>query len=243
MVHEDLKLSKILTREAFENAIRVNGALGGSTNAVIHLIAIAGRVGVPMTLEDWDRIGRDTPTLVDIMPSGRFLMEDFYYAGEFRLSSECWRNTDYCMKARSRLRERRSPKIASTRRMERRGDSTVEKPLVEHGGIAVLRGNLAPDGAVLKPSAASPHLMKHRGRAVVFQTIEQYNERILDPYLDIDENSVMVLQNCGPRAIPAWPSRQHVHPGVRVARGVPAVAAPACCGRAHRASSPRRRWR
>jgi len=203
MVHEDLKLSKILTREAFENAIRVNGALGGSTNAVIHLIAIAGRVGVPMTLEDWDRIGRDTPTLVDIMPSGRFLMEDFYYAGgvpavvrmlaEHRLLHEGTLTvtgktiTENCLDAPNWNEEVIRP---------------VEKPLVEHGGIAVLRGNLAPDGAVLKPSAASPHLMKHRGRAVVFQTIEQYNERILDPYLDIDENSVMVLQNCGPKGYP-----------------------------------------
>jgi len=203
MVHEDLKLSKILKREAFENAIRVNGALGGSTNAVIHLIAIAGRVGVPMTLDDWDRIGRNTPTLVDIMPSGRFLMEDFYYAGgvpavvrmlaEHKLLHENTLTvtgktiTENCQHAPNWNEEVIRP---------------VEKPLVEHGGIAVLRGNLAPDGAVLKPSAASPHLMKHRGRAVVFQTIEHYKDRILDPALDIDENSVMVLQNCGPKGYP-----------------------------------------
>jgi len=203
MVHEDLKLSKILTREAFENAIRVNGALGGSTNAVIHLIAIAGRVGVPMTLEDWDRIGRDTPTLVDIMPSGRFLMEDFYYAGGVPAVVR--------MLAEHKLLHETAITVTGKTITENCKDATnwneevirpVEKPLVEHGGIAVLRGNLAPDGAVLKPSAASPHLMKHRGRAVVFQTIEQYNERILDPYLDIDENSVMVLQNCGPKGYP-----------------------------------------
>jgi len=203
MVHEDLKLSKILKREAFENAIRVNGALGGSTNAVIHLLAIAGRVGVPMTLEDWDRIGRDTPTLVDIMPSGRFLMEDFYYAGGVPAVIR--------MLAEHKLLHETALTVTGKTITENCKDAPnwneevirpVEKPLVEKGGIAVLRGNLAPDGAVLKPSAASPHLMKHRGRAVVFQTIEQYYERILDPALDIDENSVMVLQNCGPKGYP-----------------------------------------
>jgi dihydroxy-acid dehydratase len=203
MVHEDLKLSKILKREAFENAIRVNGALGGSTNAVIHLIAIAGRVGVPMTLEDWDRIGRDTPTLVDIMPSGRFLMEDFYYAGGVPAVVR--------MLAEHKLLHEDAITVTGKTLTENCKDAPnwneevirpVEKPLVEHGGIAVLRGNLAPDGAVLKPSAASPHLMKHRGRAVVFHTIEHYKERILDPNLDIDENSVMVLQNCGPKGYP-----------------------------------------
>jgi len=203
MVHEDLKLSKILKREAFENAIRVNGALGGSTNAVIHLIAIAGRVGVPMTLDDWDRIGRNTPTLVDIMPSGRFLMEDFYYAGGVPAVVR--------MLAEHKLLHENTLTVTGKTITENCQDAPnwneevirpVEKPLVEHGGIAVLRGNLAPDGAVLKPSAASPHLMKHRGRAVVFQTIEHYKERILDPALDIDENSVMVLQNCGPKGYP-----------------------------------------
>ncbi len=203
MVHEDLKLSKILKRGAFENAIRVNGALGGSTNAVIHLIAIAGRVGVPMTLDDWDRIGRDTPTLVDIMPSGRFLMEDFYYAGGVPAVVR--------MLAEHKLLHEGTLTVTGKTITENCKDAPnwneevirpVEKPLVEHGGIAVLRGNLAPGGAVLKPSAASPHLMKHRGRAVVFQTIEHYKERILDPALDIDENSVMVLQNCGPKGYP-----------------------------------------
>jgi dihydroxy-acid dehydratase len=222
MVHEDLRLSKILKREAFENAIRVNGALGGSTNAVIHLIAIAGRVGVPMTLDDWDRIGRNTPTLVDIMPSGRFLMEDFYYAGgvpavvrmlaerkllhEGALTVTGKTITENCLDAPNWNEEVIRP---------------VEKPLVEHGGIAVLRGNLAPDGAVLKPSAASPHLMKHRGRAVVFQTIEHYKERILDPALEIDENSVMVLQNCGPKGYPGMAEVGNMGlPAKLLARGI-----------------------
>jgi L-arabonate dehydrase len=203
MVHEDLRLSKILKREAFENAIRVNGALGGSTNAVIHLLAIAGRVGVSMTLDDWDRIGRDTPTLVDIMPSGRFLMEDFYYAGGVPAVVR--------MLAEHNLLHPGALTVTGRTITENCQDAPnwneevirrVEKPLVEHGGMAVLRGNLAPDGAVLKPSAASPHLMKHRGPAVVFRSIEHYKERILDPALDIDENSVMVLQNCGPKGYP-----------------------------------------
>jgi len=203
MVHEDLRISRILTREAFENAIRVNGAVGGSTNAVIHLLAFAGRVGLEVTLDDWDRLGHEVPTLVDLMPSGRFLMEDFYYAGGLpaviRALGErnlihrnaltvngktIWEN---CQTAPNW-----NPEVIRP----------LEKPLVEHGGIAVLRGNLAPDGAVLKPSAASPHLMRHRGRAVVFENIEHYKQRIDDPDLDVDENCVLVLKNCGPKGYP-----------------------------------------
>jgi L-arabonate dehydrase len=222
MVHEDLKLSKILKRDNFENAIRVNGALGGSTNAVIHLLAIAGRVGVRMTLDDWDRIGRDTPTLVDIMPSGRFLMEDFYYAGGVPAVVR--------ILAEHKLLHASALTVTGKTITENCADAAnwneevirpVEKPLVEHGGIAVLRGNLAPDGAVLKPSAASPHLMKHRGRAVVFQTIEDYKERILDPNLDIDENSVMVLRNCGPKGYPGMAEVGNMGlPAKLLARGI-----------------------
>ena len=203
MVREDLRISQILTRQAFENAIVVNGAVGGSTNAVIHLLAIAGRVGLKVTLDDWDRLGRNVPTLVDLMPSGRFLMEDFFYAGgvpaviraldERKLihrdartvnGKTIWEN---CQTAPNWNAEVIRP---------------LNKPLVEHGGIAVLRGNLAPDGAVLKPSAASPHLMRHRGRAVVFENIEHYKERIDHPDLEVDENSVLVLKNCGPKGYP-----------------------------------------
>jgi L-arabonate dehydrase len=179
MVREDLRLSKILTREAFENAIRVNGAVGGSTNGVIHLLAIAGRVGIKVTLDDWDKLGRAVPTIVDLMPSGRFLMEDFYYAGGL-------------------------PVVM--RRLAEAGllhsSIQTEKPLVHSGGIAVLRGNLAPDGAVIKPSAASAHLLKHTGKAIVFENIEHYHERINDPGLEADENSILVLKNCGPRGYP-----------------------------------------
>src|ERR1700730_13690845 len=203
MVRDDLRIAHILTRQAFENAIGVNDAVGGSTNAVIHLLAIAGRVGIKITLDDWARLGREVPTLVDLMPSGRFLMEDFYYAGglpaviralvERNLihrdaltvnGKTIWEN---CEQAANWNSEVIRP---------------LEKPLVEHGGIAVLRGNLAPDGAVLKPSAASPHLMRHSGRAVVFENIEHYKERINDPTLDVDENCVMVLKNCGPKGYP-----------------------------------------
>jgi dihydroxy-acid dehydratase len=203
MVHEDLTLSKILTREAFENAIRVNGAIGGSTNAVIHLLAIAGRIGVPLALDDWDQLGKDIPTIVDLMPSGRFLMEDFYYAGGLpavirALDSKGLLHSGAMTVSGISIGE--NSKNAPTWNSE--VIRPFDKPLVEHGGIVVLRGNLAPDGAVLKPSAASKHLMSHRGRAVVFRDIEDYKRRIGDPNLDADETSILVLQNCGPKGYP-----------------------------------------
>jgi dihydroxy-acid dehydratase len=203
MVREDLCLSKILKRDAFENAIRVNGALGGSTNAVIHLLAIAGRIDVPLTLDDWDRVGRDAPTVVDLMPSGRFLMEDFYYAGGL---PAVIRTLDEHHLMHSNALTVTGKSIAENCKDAPNWNQEVIRPLtnplVEHGGVAVLRGNLAPDGAVLKISAASPHLMRHRGRAVVFRTIEHYKQRILEPDLEVDEHSVLVLQNCGPKGYP-----------------------------------------
>jgi dihydroxy-acid dehydratase len=201
MVREDLKVSQVLTKAAFENAIRVNGAIGGSTNAVIHLIAIAGRIGVDLTLDDWDRCGRDVPTLVDLMPSGRFLMEDFCYAG----------GLPALMTEIADLLHLDAPTVNGRTLAENLRGITVfdrevirprDNPLTPQGGIAVLRGNLAPSGAVLKPSAASPHLMKHRGRAVAFESIDDYKQRIDDPALDIDEDCVMVLKNCGPKGYP-----------------------------------------
>jgi L-arabonate dehydrase len=203
MAREGLTLSKILTREAFENAIRTNAAIGGSTNAVIHLKAIAGRIGVALELEDWTRIGRGTPTLVDLMPSGRFLMEDFYYAGGLPAV--------ICALGQRNLIHRDARTINGRTIWENCQSAPnwnaevirpLDNPLVEHGGIAVLRGNLAPDGAVLKPSAASPHLMRHRGRAVVFENIEHYKERVDDPNLEVDENCILVLKNCGPKGYP-----------------------------------------
>jgi L-arabonate dehydrase len=203
MVNEDLRLSRILTRPAFENAIRVNGAIGGSTNAVIHMLAMAGRIGVEVSLEDWDRLGRDVPTLLNLMPSGQYLMEDFYYAGGLpavlrALGEKGLLNKDA-------LTVNGKSIWANSQEAKNWNDDVIrpfENPLIESGGIAVLRGNLAPDGAVLKPSAASEHLMKHRGRAVVFETIEDYKARVADPALDVDETCVLVLKNCGPRGYP-----------------------------------------
>jgi dihydroxy-acid dehydratase len=203
MVRADVTISQILTRAAFENAIRVNGALGGSTNAVIHLLAIAGRVGVPLTLDDWDRFGREVPTLVDIKPSGRFLMEDFYYAGGLPaviriLGENGLLNRDALTVNGRTMWEN----VKDAPNWNPEAIRPFNNPVVESGGIAVLRGNLAPDGAVLKPSAASPGLMRHRGKAVVFETIEHYKQRIVDPDLDVDAGSVLVLKNCGPKGYP-----------------------------------------
>jgi L-arabonate dehydrase len=203
MVRDDLRISCILTRQAFENAIRVNGAVGGSTNAVIHLLAIAGRVGLKITLDDWDHLGREVPTLVDLMPSGRFLMEDFYYAGGLPAVIRALGERNLIHRDALTINGKTIWENCQTApNWNPEVIRSLEKPLLAHGGIAVLSGNLAPDGAVLKPSAASPHLMRHRGRAVVFENIEHYKERIDDPDLDVDENCVLVLKNCGPKGYP-----------------------------------------
>jgi dihydroxy-acid dehydratase len=203
MVHEDLRISKILKREAFLNAIRANAAVGGSTNAVIHLIAFAGRVGIPLTLEDWDRYGHHVRTILDLQPSGRFLMEDFYYAGGLpAVLSKLAAHGELDEGALTVNGRTLGENIKGSPVWNSEVIRDFDKPLVEHGGVAVLRGNLCPDGAVLKPSAASPDLMKHRGRAVVFESIEHYHERIADPDLEIDETSVMVLKYCGPKGYP-----------------------------------------
>ena len=203
MVKENLIMSKVVTKESFENAIRVNGAIGGSTNAVIHLAAVAGRLEIDLTLDDWEKCGKDIPTLVNLQPSGKYLMEDFYYAGgvpavikqllvkklmhkdaltvngktieQNNTNAECWNNDVI---------------------------KDFESPLVKDGGIKILRGNIAPDGAILKPSAASPELMKHKGKAVVFESVEEFHEKIDDSNLDVDETSILVLKNCGPKGYP-----------------------------------------
>ena len=205
MVNEDLRLSKILTKEAFENAIRVNAAIGGSTNAVIHLKAIAGRMGVELELDDWTRIGRGTPTLVDLQPSGRFLMEEFYYAGGLpavlrRLGENNLIPHPEALTANGKTlweNVQNSPIYGDDEVIR-----AIDNPLVADGGICVLRGNLAPLGAVLKPSAATPALMKHRGRAVVFENFDMYKARINDPELDVDADSILVMKNCGPKGYP-----------------------------------------
>lgn len=204
LVREGLNLSHFLTRPAFENAIKVNGAIGGSTNAVIHLQAIAGRTDVDIGLDDWDDLGRDMPCLVNTMPSGEYLMEDFFNAGglpaamkeiEDRLQTslpviEGGTLADRLTRARNRIPDVIRP---------------LDNPVKPQGGIAVLRGNLAPNGAVIKPSAATPELMKHRGRAVVFDGLIDFRTRANDPDLDVDASCILVLRNCGPKGHPGMP--------------------------------------
>ena len=204
MVKEDLRLSKILTRDAFENAIKVNAAIGGSTNAVIHLLAIAGRMGVNLKLDDWDKHGSHLPCLVNLQPSGKFLMEDFYYAGGVPavMKEIAGELNGGALTANGKTM---AENIADAPCWNRDVIRTFDDPFKEKAGIAVLRGNLAQNGAVIKPSAASPHLLKHRGRAVVFETIEEFHERINDENLDIDEHCIMVLKNCGPKGYPGMP--------------------------------------
>ncbi|MXU66690.1 L-arabinonate dehydratase [Oceanomicrobium pacificus] len=203
MVKDDLKPSDVMTRDAFENAIRTNGAIGGSTNAVIHLLALAGRVGVDLTLDDWDRLGRDVATIVDLMPSGRFLMEEFFYAGGLpvvlrQLGEGGLLHKDALTVSGTSIWD----EVRDAKNWNPEVIRPVSKALTGSGGVAVLKGNLAPKGAVLKPSAATPELMQHRGRAVVFEDIDDYKARIADEDLDIDETCVMVLKNCGPRGYP-----------------------------------------
>lgn len=203
MVKDDLTPSDILTKDAFENAIRTNAAIGGSTNAVIHLLAIAGRVGVDLTLDDWDRCGRDVPTVVNLMPSGKYLMEEFFYAGGLpvvlkRLGEAGLLHKD----ALTVSGETMWDEVKDVVNWNEDVILPAEKALTQSGGIVVLRGNLAPKGAVLKPSAASPHLLTHRGRAVVFEDIDDYKAKINDDALDIDETCVMVMKNCGPKGYP-----------------------------------------
>ncbi len=203
MVKNDLRMSQILTRRAFENAIRANAAIGGSTNAVIHLIAIAGRMGVPLCLDDFDRLGSNLPCLVDIQPSGKYLMEDFYYAGGLpRVLRELAEAGALHRDALTANGKSIGENVADAPCWNPDVIHSFRSPLKANAGIAVLRGNLAPDGAVIKPSAASPQLLRHRGRAVVFESIEEFHTRINDENLDVDESCVLVLKNCGPRGYP-----------------------------------------
>jgi len=203
MVREDLVMSRILTREAFENAIRANAAIGGSTNAVIHLIALAGRIGGSLTLDDFDHLGSGLPCLVDLQPSGKYLMEDFFYAGG--LPAVLREMAEAGALHRGALTVNGKPigdNVADAPCWNRDVIHRFADPFKPNAGITVLRGNLAPNGAVIKLSAASPHLLQHRGRAVVFESIEDFHSRINQENLDIDESCVMVLKNCGPRGYP-----------------------------------------
>jgi dihydroxy-acid dehydratase len=204
LARKDIRPSQILTREAFENAIRIIAAIGGSTNTVLHLLAIAGRLGVPLTLADFDRLSSEVPLLVDLQPSGQYLMEDFHYAGGVpAVMKEIapWLALD-CVTASGRSH---GETIAGAECYNREVIRTVANPVRKTAGIWVLHGNLCPDGAIMKPSAADDSLSRHRGRAVVFESIEDFKERIDDPNLDADENSILVLKGCGPKGYPGMP--------------------------------------
>jgi len=204
MVAADRRPSTFLTHASFANAIVTMAAVGGSTNAVVHLLAIAGRLGIDLTLDDFDRIGSHVPLLVDLQPAGRFLMEDFHRAGGLlavlREVRDLLDPTAVTVTGRPLVDYLDAapiwdPEVIRLRR----------QPLLTEGGIAVLRGNLAPAGAIIKPAAASPHLIQHRGRALVFDSIEDFHNRIDDPELDVDANTVLVLRGCGPKGYPGMP--------------------------------------
>ncbi|MFO7848267.1 MAG: IlvD/Edd family dehydratase [Balneolaceae bacterium] len=220
MVREDLKLSDVLDRKAFENAIVVNAAVGGSTNLIVHLLAIAGRIGVDLDLEDFDELGSHIPLLVNLMPSGEYLMEDFYYAGGLpvvikELQDHLHEDT---ISVNGKSITENSLKATC---YNRKVIATYVEPVKEAAGIAVLKGNLCENGAVIKPSAATKELMQHRGRAVVFETIEDYHERIDDPDLDIDASCVIVLKGVGPKGYPGMPEVGNVDlPSKLIQKGV-----------------------
>jgi dihydroxy-acid dehydratase len=204
MVKEDLKPSDILTKNAFENSIITNAAIGGSTNFIIHLLAIAGRIGVHLSLPDFDRLSSNVPLLSNVQPSGIHFMEDLYYAGGLPAVMNELDNFLHhdCITANGKTMKQN---YQSAECYDRDVIATVEKPFNPSTGLAVLKGNICENGAVIKPSAALPALMKHTGKAVVFENIEDYKERIDDPELDIDESSVMVLKNVGPKGYPGMP--------------------------------------
>jgi dihydroxy-acid dehydratase len=204
LVQAGRRPSQILTKASFHNAIVTLAAIGGSTNAVVHLLAIAGRLGIDLTIDDFDRIGSHVPLLVDLLPAGRFLMDDFHAAGGLlavlREVRDLLDDTALTVTGRPLVdyvddAPIWDPEVIRTR----------EQPLIAEGGIAVLRGNLAPSGALIKPAAASSHLLQHRGKAVVFDSIEDFHARIDDPDLDVEADSVLVLRGCGPRGYPGMP--------------------------------------
>jgi dihydroxy-acid dehydratase len=220
-VEHDVTPDKIMTRQAFENAIRVNAAIGGSTNAVVHLLAIAGRLGVPLDLDDFDTLIRDVPTLVNLQPSGKYLMEDFCYAGGLpAVMSELGEllHQDALTVTRKTVGEN----VKDAPCWNRDVIMPLGQPFQAAGtGTAVLRGNLAPDGAVIKQSAASPHLLKHRGRALVFDSPEAYHQVAADPDLEVDEDSVLIIRYCGPKGYPGMPETANVPlPAKLLKRGV-----------------------
>jgi dihydroxy-acid dehydratase len=204
MVQEDLKPSDVLTREAFENAILMHAAIGGSTNAVVHLLALAGRLGVPLDLHDFDELAREVPLLVNLMPSGTYLMEDFCYAGGVPAVAKELGDL-FHRDAVTVTGKTQGELCAGAEVWNRAVIGTREAPVGPSSGVWVLKGNLCPDGAILKPSAATPSLLTHRGKAVVFESIEDYHARVDDPDLPVDETSILVLKGCGPKGYPGMP--------------------------------------
>lgn len=220
MAQEDVRFSKVVTRANFENAIRVIAAIGGSTNAVLHLLALAGRLGIALTLDDFDRLSSDVPLLANLQPSGRFLMEDLHYAGGLpAVLKELAPLLD--LNASTVSGKTLGETIADAECFNREVIHTMASPVKPESGIWVLRGNLCPLGAVMKPSAASPEFYQHRGPAVVFESIEDLKARIDDPNLNVDENSVLVLKGCGPKGYPGMPEVGNMPlPKKLLARGV-----------------------
>lgn len=210
MVKDDLRISQILTRDAFENAIKINAAVGGSSNFVVHLLAIAGRVGVDLCLEDFDRLGSHMPLLVNLMPSGYYLMEDFFYAGGLPAviqELKAHLHMDALTANGKTVGENTAGAVCHNRDVI----ATYDSPWKKEAGLAVLRGNLCEDGAILKPSAATPELMRHRGRAVVFEDIDDYHARVDDPDLEVDKSCVLVLKQVGPKGYPGMPEVGNFH--------------------------------
>ena len=204
MVKNNTRLSDILTKPAIENAIKANAAIGGSTNVVVHLLAIAGRLGLNLELEDFDRLSRDIPLIVDLMPSGKYLMEDFHYAGGLpvvlnRIQNKL--NTQALTVSGDTIGQQ----IASAECFNEQIIREIDNPVKVESGIWVLKGNLCPQGAIFKPNAASPDLIKHKGKAVVFENIEDYKSRVDSDELEVDEKSILVLKGCGPKGYPGMP--------------------------------------
>jgi L-arabonate dehydrase len=204
MVKEDMRLSDVLTRKAFENAIKVNAAIGGSTNFVIHLLAIAGRIGVPLTLDDFDPLCASIPLVANLQPSGKYFMEDLFYAGGLPVVQKALDGILHgdCVTVNGKtVKENYSDALCYNNEVI----ASVDKPFNNVPGLAVLKGNLCEEGAVIKPSAASAHLMTHTGKAIVFEDIEDYKARIDDESLEVDETNILVLKNVGPKGYPGMP--------------------------------------
>ena len=220
MVKKNLRLSDILTREAFENAIKVNAAIGGSTNFVLHLLAIAGRIGVPLTLDDFDHFSSGIPLIANMQPSGLYFMEDFYYAGGLPavIKELLPQLHTSCITVNGKtIRENYENAVCYNEDVV----APINRPFNKTSGIIVLRGNICEEGAVLKPSAASIHLMQHTGKAVVFEDIDDYKKKINDENLEVDESSILVLKNVGPKGYPGMPEVGNMGlPAKLLAKGV-----------------------